>query len=210
MDRQGASIRRIATAASVEGAPTLISSSCSAATPWKFLACGAWLIVEAARKLVIMRLNIRGSLISLRILRHTEFPRKVRLHPIDRAGHLAVMLTAVVEGNNLVFQPRPVCVTMVEVMLTACILTWCLFIASICTAMFLEQKICNDVEEGIPMAQRPSLTSLNGCRVAFDARRRHRQLYPQSSLRSLNLSAWGTAAISLIATLFLTSRVFGP
>ena len=55
-----------------------------------------------------------------------------------------------------------------------------------------------------------SLTTLNGHRVAIDARRRHRQLYPQSSLRSLNLLAWSTAAISLIATLFLTSRVSGP
>ena len=101
------------------------------------------------------------------------------------------------------------CVTIVEVMLAACILTWCLFIASICTAMFLDQKICNEVEEGIPMAQRPSVTSLNSRWVAFDARRRHRQLYPQSSLRSLNLSAWGTAAVSFIVTLFLTSHVFG-
>ena len=52
------------------------------------------------------------------------------------------------------------------------------------------------------MAQRPSLTSLNGRRVAAEATNLHRSLYPQSSLRRFSFLAWGAAALSFIASVF--------
>jgi hypothetical protein len=94
-------------------------------------------------------------------------------------------------------------------MWAVCILVWCLFLTFICSALFLEQKIIAEVEKDMPIQRRPSLTSLNGRAVAFAAYRKHAAIFPQSRLRLLSYTVWAAAALSLIGTLSLTSRVFG-
>jgi hypothetical protein len=94
-------------------------------------------------------------------------------------------------------------------MWAVCILAWCLFLTFICGALFLEQKIIAQVEKDLPIERRPSLISLNGRAVAFAAYRKHAAMLPNSRLRLLSYAVWAAAALSLIATLSLTSRVFG-
>ena len=87
-----------------------------------------------------------------------------------------------------------------------CILAWCLFVACICTAFFLDQKIADEVEQHLPIEQRPSLTWLNGRRAAIEARRRHRLLFPRSRLRIISTAVWVAAELSLLVTFSLASR----
>jgi hypothetical protein len=94
-------------------------------------------------------------------------------------------------------------------MWAVCILAWCLFLIFICGGLFLDQKIIAEVEKDLSIDQRPSLISLNGRAVARAAYRKHAALFPNSRLRLLIKAAWAAAALSLVATLSLSSRVFG-
>ncbi len=90
-----------------------------------------------------------------------------------------------------------------------CLLAWCLFLTFTCSSLFLDQKIIAEVEKGLPMERRPSLTSLNGRGVAFAAYRKHAKLYPTSRLRLLSYGLWAAVVLSFVATLSLASRLFG-
>jgi len=94
-------------------------------------------------------------------------------------------------------------------MWAVCILAWCLFVACLCSALWLEEKIIAEVEQGIPIDQRPSVTSLNGRAVASAARKQHAAMFPQSKLRLANSAVWFASGLTLIGTLTLMSRVFG-
>jgi len=92
-------------------------------------------------------------------------------------------------------------------MWAVCVLTWCLFLGSLCVALILDQKIIDEVERDLAIGQRPSLTSLNGRRVATAACKRHAMLFPHSRLRSRNLVAWASAGLSLFAMVTTTFPV---
>jgi hypothetical protein len=88
------------------------------------------------------------------------------------------------------------------------VMGWCVFLFSLCAALYLDQKIIGEVEKDVPLDQRRSFISLNGRQVAREARKRHRLLFPDSRLRLLNLLAWGATFLSLFATLSLSSQIF--
>jgi hypothetical protein len=50
-------------------------------------------------------------------------------------------------------------------LLCACILAWCLFLASLLTALFLEGRVIDEAERDLPTDRRPSWISLNSYRL---------------------------------------------
>jgi hypothetical protein len=90
-----------------------------------------------------------------------------------------------------------------------CLLAWCLFLASISSALFLDQKIIAGIEKDLPIERRPSLISLNGRAVARTAYRKHAAIFPNSKLRMLGNAAWAATVVTFIATALLISRFFG-
>ena len=91
-------------------------------------------------------------------------------------------------------------------LVVACILAWCLLLASVCTALVLWEEIIDEVERDLPFDRRPSLISWNGKAVALAAYKKHAALFPDSKLRFRHNMAVILAALSLFTTLFLCSR----